>query len=496
MSASNRLFKQILASLLVVSSALLAGFSPIAAAAPAPADPPAATGDVDVDQALIDRLDSTRVDVAYQPEDLVKIIDQLRVQHGLNVQVAWGVLDQAGVRKDRRIEMRLSDVPLSAVLDNLIREIDSDGVADLGWGVERGIVVITSKSALGRSTTLRVYDVRDLLESGYAFRRFLNTPVLGLRTTGREQIGGEPIREKAGGGGMGGGGGGGGIFGSPGDDPAQLSRMERIDQIVSLIQENVVPESWRDNGGDTGSISERDGVLLIEQTPQSHRRIARLLSLIRSTRPSQLQVDVAVVRLAPQRAAEIRNAIGEGFPGMPGSQAASLAFGAATDGVLFRASSGAASGSAAWFSDVGQTDAIESIDALVAQQASALLPRLGALHDGLELIVLPLLVPSAAGDRGSETVQLDVQMAIKPPVEVMPGVIGAAPAGEKGAERSATVAATPDRSRERMRTVSSSATLSLGDAVILSIPERPDASGRSIQHEEWLVVRVRRAESK
>ena len=30
----------------------------------------------------------------YAPEDLIKVVEQLRTQHGLNVQIAWGVLDR------------------------------------------------------------------------------------------------------------------------------------------------------------------------------------------------------------------------------------------------------------------------------------------------------------------------------------------------------------------------------------------------------------------
>jgi len=440
------------------------------------------------DQALIDRLDDSRVDIDWQPQDLGKAIDQLRDQHNLNFQVAWGVLDKGGVRKDQRIEMRLSQVPLSAVLDNLIREIDPVGAMRLGWGVQRGVIVITQQEALGRATMLKAYDVRDLLESGYAFRRFLSTPVLRLRTTGQEQVGGELARSGAGGAGGGGGGGtggGGSIFGSPGEDPERLSSMERVEAIVDLIMDHVEPEGWLDNGGLVGSARAHDGVIYIVQTPQNQRKVAQVLDLLRASRPQPLRVEVALLRLSPQRAAQVREEAGERFPSITADRALALAFGAASDGVLFRAGSTAANGSPAWFSDVTQTEVIESMHALVAQQSSVTVPRLGALHDGLELIVLPLLDP----DR--KRMRLDVQMAFKPPVEISPE-LRFSPQGAPAAAGPAPVGApTPDRSRERMRTISSGVALDLGDAVVLTLPDRPDATGRSIQHEEWLVVWVR-----
>ena len=100
----------------------------------------------------------------------------------------------------------------------------------------------------------------------------------------------------------------------------------------------------------------------------------------------------------------------------------------------------------------------------------------------LLLIVLPLV------EQGGEVVRLDVQMALKPPVELGPVVAMPGPAATPEGTAQAAIL---DRTRERMRTVSSGARVRLGDAVVFTVPQRPDASGASIQHEEWLVVRIR-----
>ncbi len=436
----------------------------------------AAPADVaNTDEALVERLESTRTSVEYAPEDLIKVVEQLRTQHGLNVQIAWGVLDRFGIRKDKRVEIRLKDVPLSVLLDNIVREIDPSGAAELGWAVDRGVVLISETTALQRQAILKAYDVRDLLESGYAIRRFANTPTLGLSTTGKEWVGGDQLKEGeaksgSGPGGGGGGFGGGNIFGDPSEEP---SRMEKIGTLVGLITEQVARDTWQENGGQLGSINVRDGVLLIRQSLKNHAEIRSVLELLRSVRPVGLTVDVAIVRVAPQRAAGIRQQAGERFPVVDGRTADELAFGANVDGVLFRSTSGTRNGEAAWISDVTQLDTIAGQHAIVAQQSSEKAPIVGHVHSGIEIIALPLI----EADGASATV--DVQMAWKPMPQVQFATAG-----------DGTVTAV-DRAQQRMRTVSSQSRCKLGDAVVMTIPSTPSEGGASLANDDWLIVRVR-----
>lgn len=437
------------------------------------------------DQELIAKIESTIVDVDYAPEDFSKIVDQLRAQHGLNVQVSWGVLDVQGVRKDQRVEISLRQVSLSALLDTLVRELDPRG--EIGWGVERGIVIISSRGAIGRHAILRAYDVRDLLESGYALRRFANTPTLTLTLTGREQLGGErrhdaATTEKSGGGGGGGGGfggggsgGGGAIFGSPGEDPEQLTRMERIEMIADLVTSHVEVETWQDNGGEVGLLHEHNGVLLIQQTLKAHQRIEALLELLRSTTAQPLTLDVAIVRLSPQAAAQLRARAGERFPIVPLEWFSTSVFGSAPEGVLYRGTAASRSGEAFWLSDIVQRSSAQAMLATTAQGVSVVTPELADVHDGLELIVLPLLAA------GSDQVQLDVQMAWKPPTE----------ATER---KDVPTLPTIDLLHQRMRSVSARLALHSGEVAVVSIPSAPTANTASITSEDWLVVRVARTD--
>ncbi|MHC4992484.1 MAG: hypothetical protein ACYTGC_16040, partial [Planctomycetota bacterium] len=97
------------------------------------------------------------------------------------------------------------------------------------------------------------------------------------------------------GGGFGGGGGngagGGNIFTDPGDDSNRASRAQLIDEIIGIIQENVDPEGWRDLGGETGSLQELNGNLIITNTPRNHQSINGLLSQLREIRALQINVE-------------------------------------------------------------------------------------------------------------------------------------------------------------------------------------------------------------
>jgi len=432
-----------------------------------------------VDERLIERLETTRVDVDYAPEDLVRVIEDLRTRHGLNVQVSWGLLDSLGLRRDHRVEIRLRDVSLTVLLDGLLREIDPNGARDLAWGVENGVVVIATRHAIGRRTILRVYDVRDLLESGYALRRFANTPVLGLELTGLEHVGGEDrvaTGGGSGGGGFGRGGGGGeagGIFGSPGSDPT--SRMERVQAIVDLIERQVDPESWLIGGGDAAHIDAVDGALLIRQTIRAHQRIAELLALVRDMRAEPLVVDVAFVRLSASRAAEARRAGGGSFPHLPGEWIDTVMTASETDGVLYRGSHPGRNGEAIWVTDISQLRIVTGFRAVVADSAVGLTPTVGVVHEGLELVVVPLQAP------GADRIDLDIQMAFKPPSTLAPREGGGPAAGL-------------DLGRERMRTVAGRMAVRIGETAVLSVPSAPSGEGASIRHEDWLVLRVRSVE--
>ncbi|MBT8485509.1 MAG: hypothetical protein KJO43_08005, partial [Phycisphaerae bacterium] len=90
----------------------------------------------------------------------------------------------------------------------------------------------------------------------------------------------------------------GSLFGDPEDDPDRLTRGELVEQIVSIIQETVDPEGWRDLGGETGSLQEFNGNLIITNTPRNHREIEGLLSQLREIRALQINIETRVLTVS------------------------------------------------------------------------------------------------------------------------------------------------------------------------------------------------------
>ena len=436
---------------------------------------------VDQDEALMRMLQETLIDADYDRVDFERVIDGLRERFNLNIHVSWTQLEKIGVRRDERIEVKLKQIPLATLLDIVLREV-SDPLLSLNFIVSDGILRITSRELMHEPTVLRTYDVTDLIESGYAIRRFANTPVLGLELTGREFIGGELRREGGSGGGFGGGGGGGGGSGGGGifGDAEDIDRsivMELIESIASIIQDNVEPESWRDLGGEVGSLQLFDSTLLIRQTLRAHQRIGEVLTMLRASRPAPLDADVAVVRLRIDRATELRLKIGNRFPRLTAEQAAQLAWSPKSEGVLFRGIASGFNGSRIWFSALTQRDVLSGMTATVGEGVNAFAPRTSTSTAGLELIVLPLVSPE------SDQVTIDVEMAWVPSTTVTSrGVALGTPSGEGSI----------DQTKRSMRTVSAATTAKLGDAVAFSIPAQLSDVGTAVEFEDWLIVRVRR----
>lgn len=79
--------------------------------------------------------------------------------------------------------------------------------------------------------------------------------------------------------------------------------QERIDELVSLIEEMVAPESWHSAGGRQGAIKAINDSLVISQTEENHRAIQAILEGLRhdSGAGTMIQVDLQWLRLTPEQ---------------------------------------------------------------------------------------------------------------------------------------------------------------------------------------------------
>ena len=251
-------------------------------------------GESPANQRVAQILSQTRIPVDFSRNSFDQVISFLSQVTGVDIYVDWKALDFIGVDPSDEITLQLNDVAVATALERILEQAGDD-LDRPQWSIQDGILTISSEEKLRTRTHTLVYDIRDLL---FEVPYFGNAPELNLATALNQGGGGGGFGGGgAGGGGFGGGGGSGGrggggsIFSPPGDEPPRLTRGELVGQIIDIIQDNIDPDGWRDLGGDTGSLQELNGNLIITNTLRNHRTIEGLLSQLREIRALQINVE-------------------------------------------------------------------------------------------------------------------------------------------------------------------------------------------------------------
>ncbi|MCH8343329.1 MAG: hypothetical protein IH983_05020 [Planctomycetes bacterium] len=254
-------------------------------------------GESPANQRVAQILSQTRIPVDFSRNSFDQVISFLSQVTGVDIYVDWKALDFIGVDPSDEITLQLNDVAVATALERILEQAGDD-LDRPQWSIQDGILTISSEEKLRTRTHTLVYDIRDLL---FEVPYFGNAPELNLATALNQGGGGGGFGGGGagggggfgGGGGRGGGGGGGGgsIFSPPGDEPPRLTRQELVGQIIDIIQDNIDPDGWRDLGGDTGSLQELNGNLIITNTLRNHRTIEGLLSQLREIRALQINVE-------------------------------------------------------------------------------------------------------------------------------------------------------------------------------------------------------------
>ena len=239
------------------------------------------------DRKVAHTLDTQRLPFQFDDnmiESVFKYIEQL--SPGININVDWAALQEAGIEKDTTVSLSLVNVPVRIGLERVLDQLNTgaDEFNRIWYSIRDGIVNISLDSELRKFTVPVVYDIRDLLID---IPDHDDAPDLNLQTALQQ------------GGGRGGGGGGANIFGGQGGDTVQTpTEQELTDQLVDLIQQTIDYDGWRDNGGDTGTIIPMRGNLIITQTPENHLKIEGLLSQLREIRSMQVNIEARFLSVA------------------------------------------------------------------------------------------------------------------------------------------------------------------------------------------------------
>ncbi len=230
------------------------------------------------------QLDRTLPEVNFNQVAFGDVIDFLRDITTANIFVNWRALEAAGVDKNAPVTARLRNVKFSKALTLILQDVSAQATAKLGFTTGDGVITISTDEEIGKNTTQLVYDISDLL-----FSPPDPTDIPQFNIQSSAQTSGK---------GGGGGGGGQGLFGggtggqtTTGDESRRASEEARED-MIKLIQEAIAPESWKENGG-IGSIRVQSGTgrLIVSQTAENQRAIARLLDKLREGLAIQIMVE-------------------------------------------------------------------------------------------------------------------------------------------------------------------------------------------------------------
>jgi type II secretory pathway component GspD/PulD (secretin) len=69
-------------------------------------------------------------------------------------------------------------------------------------------------------------------------------------------------------------------------------RSEVTTSYIKLIEDTIHPETWKDNGGETGMIRELNGMLIVTHTEDTHRQVAELLNQLNEKQSRLVRVRV------------------------------------------------------------------------------------------------------------------------------------------------------------------------------------------------------------
>ncbi|MFQ5430661.1 MAG: hypothetical protein ACE5E1_10160 [Phycisphaerae bacterium] len=245
-------------------------------------------------------------EIRFDATPFEEVIDKLRALTGLNIVPNWSALEAAAVEKDAEVTLRLSNVKFEKALQLILDDVGA-GEVDLAYEISGGVISISTKDDLSRRTVTKVYNVQDLLITVPTFRgRRINLQNIGQ--TGGQQggLGGGRFVGQGGGGG-GGGGNNGGLFDDNGDqdDDNLGDDTDPLQPIIELIQQTIDPESWREAGGNVGSISALQQQLIVTQTSTAQAELRDLLKQLRQARALQIAVETRYITISRNWAEQI-----------------------------------------------------------------------------------------------------------------------------------------------------------------------------------------------
>ena len=209
--------------------------------------------------------------MAFDDTEFQEVIGFLRESTEANIHVKWNVLILDGIEKTTRV----SNITLKGVtFDKGLRTVleDVGGPTPLDYIVDEGVITISTADDLARVTSVKTYDIRDLILQVPDF----DAPLVQLGSNGNN---------------------GSNNGTNDNDDNNDFSRGEIVQNIMDMIVETIAPDTWPPIN-DVGSIREMQGQLIVKQTAKNHNELMNLLRQLRESRALQVSIEARFISVS------------------------------------------------------------------------------------------------------------------------------------------------------------------------------------------------------
>ncbi|MBI5760638.1 MAG: hypothetical protein HZA46_19140 [Planctomycetales bacterium] len=287
------------------------------ALAQATAAVPATPGEPTVEEnnAATERKLAKRIPAQFADTPLKDVLEYVFDSIGVDNVIRMTKLAEEGVGLENPINLNLKQIRAEMLLDLVLND------AGLTYTVRDGIVIISTQADQDVALEVRIYNVRDLVTMDAEKAAILRerwtttgwisgggfgggsgggggffqvaTPGAPAVKTNVPSAPGSSVPQPAGSSGGPGGSSTGQVSGTggnssrraPGPVPASDGKLvEYFEPLIDLIRVTVMPETWDEVGGAGSVMQYDDGLLVVNQSPQIHKKISSLLEKLRELR--------------------------------------------------------------------------------------------------------------------------------------------------------------------------------------------------------------------
>jgi hypothetical protein len=166
--------------------------------------------------------------------------------------------------------------------------------------------------------------------------------------------------------------------------PKETALANRADEVKKLIIDAVATSSWKDNGGDMGSISVFNGQLIVTQTPENQKAIQSFLDDLRRSRAGMVRIRADWLLLTPEQVEKLQKGGADDKSAVP-EIGRDLVKALPQDTVHYSGSIACFSGQTVHIASGRAKSVVTNLTPTVGPDAVAMTPTVSYLQEGVSL---------------------------------------------------------------------------------------------------------------